>query len=61
MVPTLPEARFADALVLLVDASPQHDWLLKAVETRLREALATLQVAINEEKAGWSLWPGRAV
>jgi len=34
-----------------VDASPQHDWLLKAVEKRLREELATLQVAINEEKS----------
>ena len=38
-------------LVIVVDAYPQHDWLLKAVETRLREELATLQVAINEEKS----------
>ena len=37
--------------MILVDAYPPHDWLLKAVETRLREALATLQVAINEEKS----------
>jgi RNA-directed DNA polymerase len=41
----------ADDLVILVEASPQHDGLLKAVETRLREALATLQVASNEEKS----------
>jgi RNA-directed DNA polymerase len=38
-------------LVILVDAYPQPDWLLKAVETRLREELATLQVASNEEKS----------
>jgi len=47
----LEYARFADDLVILVVAYPQHDWLLKAVETRLREELATLQVAINEEKS----------
>jgi RNA-directed DNA polymerase len=47
----LEYARFADDLVILVDASPQHDWLLKAVEKRLREELATLQVALNEEKS----------
>jgi RNA-directed DNA polymerase len=38
-------------LVSLVDAYPQHDWLLKAVDTRLREELAKLQVPINEEKS----------
>jgi RNA-directed DNA polymerase len=47
----LEYARFADDLVILVDAYPQHDWLLQAVEKRLREELATLQVAINEEKS----------
>ncbi len=47
----LEYARFADDLVILVDAYPQHDWLLKAVDKRLREELATLQVAINEEKS----------
>ena len=47
----LEYARFADALVILVDAYPQYDWLLKAVDTRLREELATLQGAINEEKS----------
>jgi RNA-directed DNA polymerase len=48
----LEYARFADDLVILVDAYPQHDWLLKAVDTRLREELAKLYVEINEEKSG---------
>jgi RNA-directed DNA polymerase len=43
-------ARFADDLVILVDAHPRHAWVLKAVETRLREELATLEVEVNEEK-----------
>jgi RNA-directed DNA polymerase len=47
----LEYARFADDLGILVDAYPQHDWLLKAVDTRLREELAKLQVPINEEKS----------
>ena len=29
----------------------RHEWLLRAVERRLREALAVLQVTINEEKS----------
>jgi RNA-directed DNA polymerase len=44
---SLEYARFADDLVILVDAYPQHDWLLKAVETRLREELATLQLTFR--------------
>ncbi len=44
-------ARFADDLVILVDAYRRHDWLLKAVERRLREELAKLQAEINEEKS----------
>jgi hypothetical protein len=43
-------ARWADDLVILVDGHPQHDWLLTAVNKRLREELANLQVEINEEK-----------
>jgi RNA-directed DNA polymerase len=43
--------RFADDLVVLIDAHPQHDWLMKAVEKRLREELAKLDVQINEEKS----------
>jgi RNA-directed DNA polymerase len=44
-------ARFADDLVILIDAHRRHDWLMGAVEKRLREELAKLQVEINEEKS----------
>jgi RNA-directed DNA polymerase len=44
-------ARFADDLVVLVDAHPRHAWLRTAVERRLREEFATLQVAVNEDKS----------
>jgi RNA-directed DNA polymerase len=44
-------ARFADDLVILIDAHPRHDWLAKAVERRLREELAKLRVEINEDKS----------
>jgi RNA-directed DNA polymerase len=44
-------ARFADDLVILIDAYSRHDWLMAAVEKRLREELAKLQVEINEEKS----------
>jgi len=44
-------ARFADDLVILIDAHPRHDWLMGAVEKRLREEFAELQVEINEEKS----------
>src|ERR1700720_171752 len=44
-------ARFADDLVILIDSHPRHDWLVKAVEKRLREELAKLRVEINEDKS----------
>jgi RNA-directed DNA polymerase len=44
-------ARFADDLVMLIDSHPRHDWLMKAVDKRLREELAKLRVEINEEKS----------
>jgi RNA-directed DNA polymerase len=44
-------ARYADDLVILVDAFPRHDWLLGAVDKRLREELAKLHVEVNEEKS----------
>ena len=44
-------ARFADDLVILVDGYPQHEWLVAAVGKRLREELARLGVAVNEEKS----------
>jgi len=47
----LQYARFADDLVILVDAYAQHDWLLKAANRRLREELVKLHVDINEEKS----------
>jgi RNA-directed DNA polymerase len=43
--------RFADDLVVLVDAHPRQRWLRTAVEQRLREELATRQVEVNEEKS----------
>jgi RNA-directed DNA polymerase len=43
-------ARFADDLVVLIDSHPRQDWLVKAVDKRLREELAKLKVEINEEK-----------
>jgi RNA-directed DNA polymerase len=47
----LEYARFADDIVILIDAYPQHDWLLGAVEKRLRQELALLQVPLNEAKS----------
>ncbi|RDJ97289.1 group II intron reverse transcriptase/maturase [Cupriavidus lacunae] len=44
-------ARFADDLVVLIDAHPRNAWLLGAVSKRLREEFAKLQVEINEEKS----------
>ena len=38
-------------MVILIDSHPRQDWLLKAVEKRLREELARLKVEINEEKS----------
>jgi RNA-directed DNA polymerase len=44
-------ARFADDLVILIDAYRRHDWLLPAVEKRLREELVAVRVEVNEEKS----------
>ena len=44
-------ARYADDLVVLIDAHPRHRWLLGAVVKRLREEFAKLQVEVNEEKS----------
>ena len=45
-------ARFADDdIVILIDAYPQHDWLVGAVTRRLREELAKLHVVLNESKS----------
>jgi RNA-directed DNA polymerase len=44
-------ARFADDMVILVDSHPRQQWLRQAVEKRLREELAKLEVEVNEEKS----------
>jgi RNA-directed DNA polymerase len=44
-------ARFADDLVILVRSHPRQQWLRQAVERRLREEWAKLQVEVNEEKS----------
>jgi RNA-directed DNA polymerase len=44
-------ARFADDLVILVDAYKRHDWLIGAVEKRLRGEFDKLHVEINDEKS----------
>jgi RNA-directed DNA polymerase len=44
-------ARYADDLVVLIDAFQRHDWLLTAVMKRLREEFAKLDVEMNEEKS----------
>jgi RNA-directed DNA polymerase len=44
-------ARFADDLVVLVDGHGRHAWLFAAVQKRIREELAYLQVEVNENKS----------
>ena len=44
-------ARFADDLVILIDAYRRHDWLIGAVNRRLREEFDKLRVEINDEKS----------
>jgi len=46
----LEYARFADDLIVLVDEYDRHDWIVKAVNKRLREEFGKLQVQVNEEK-----------
>jgi len=44
-------ARFADDMVILIDAERRSDWLVKAIDRRLREEFAKLRVQINEDKS----------
>jgi RNA-directed DNA polymerase len=44
-------ARYADDLVILVNNDRRQDWLVEAVNQRLREELAKLDVRLNEEKS----------
>jgi RNA-directed DNA polymerase len=46
----LEYVRYADDVVIPVDGFRRHAWLLPAVQQRLREELAKLQVEINEDK-----------
>jgi len=43
-------ARFADDIVVLIDKHYKWDWLVPAVERRLREELSKVDVEINQEK-----------
>ena len=43
--------RIQDDVVILIDAHDRNDWLVKAINKRLREELANLRVAINEDKS----------
>ena len=47
----LEYARYADDLVILVGSFHRFDWLLKAVNKRLREEFGKLHVEVNEEKS----------
>jgi RNA-directed DNA polymerase len=47
----LEYVRWADDLVVLVTGHHSHDWMLGAVDRRLREEFAKLQVEVNEEKS----------
>jgi RNA-directed DNA polymerase len=49
-------ARFADDLVVLIDAYKRHDWLIGAVTKRLREEFAKLQVESMMKRAEQSAW-----
>ena len=44
-------ARYADDLVVLVHEGRRWDWVLRAVQQRLREEFGKLRVEVNEEKS----------
>jgi RNA-directed DNA polymerase len=44
-------ARYADDLVILVDGHRRQDWLLGAVNRRVREEIGKLHVEVNEDKS----------
>jgi RNA-directed DNA polymerase len=44
-------ARWADDLVVLVNADRREDWLVRAVHRRAREELAKLGIPVNEDKS----------
>jgi RNA-directed DNA polymerase len=48
--PRVEYARFADDLVILVDAHPRWQWLRVGIQRRLREELAKIHAEVNDEK-----------
>src|ERR1700693_5667972 len=44
-------ARFADDMGILIDSHPRNDWLMRAVDKRLRAELARLRVEIKADKS----------
>ena len=44
-------ARFADDMVILIDAERRSDWPVTAIDRRLREEFAKLRVGINRDKS----------
>ena len=53
-------ARFADDLVILIDAYKRHDWLVGAVDKRLWEEFGKLQVGDLGRLlhlVAFSIWP----
>jgi RNA-directed DNA polymerase len=49
--PYVEYARWADDMVILVDGFRRHEWLLKAVDRRVREEFAKLDLRLNEAKS----------
>lgn len=49
-------ARFADDLVILIDAYKRHDWLIRAVTKRLREELPNCRWKSMTRRVAWSTW-----
>jgi len=49
--PWSPPRQHPTLLAILVDGSRRHDWLLKAVDRRLREEFAKLDLRVNEAKS----------
>lgn len=50
-VPNVTYARWADDLVILVDAHQRHEWIIRAVNRRVREEIAKLGIQVNEQKS----------
>jgi RNA-directed DNA polymerase len=50
-VPNVTYARWADDLVILVDGHQRHDWLLRAINRRVREEITKLGIPVNEQKS----------